>query len=72
MAVAIMDIASEFSLLTPDGKFCKTLISAEKQDLYAQLAATELGFSPVTFSNTSRKVLEDKASSELNEGPEDN
>jgi len=45
MPVAIMDTTSEISLLAPDDGLHETLISAEGQDLYAGLAAAELGFS---------------------------
>lgn len=68
MPVAIMDTASEFSLLAPNNGLHETLISAKKQDLYA----LELRFSPVALSYTGREGFEDDGASELNEGPEDN
>jgi len=66
-----MDTTSEFAALTPDYGLHETLISAEAQALYDQLAAAELRAPYATFSD-SRREFEDNPLSELNDGPEDN
>ena len=71
IAVAIMDATSKFSALTTDDGLHETLMSAEEQDLYAQFAAADLGFRPITLPHSDGELFEDSTSSDLSEDSED-